>query len=273
MKSRGFTLVEVLVAVSILGLGLTIILSSQAGLFASSQRVEHVTAASNLLRCKMTEVELQLQKYGFPLLDQTEQGECCEEESDARYSCEWAIEPIELPQPSTMAENAMSDPTSADTATDTSGTGGLGTNMGALGALMTLQQTQGASLGENPTMTDFATMMSESSPDGSQGMVAMAMSFVYPSLKPMLEASIRKITVRVRWLEGSRRQELSAVQYLTNPTEGALDPNAASGLEDLANQLSGDGSSGTTTPSTGTGTGTGTRSGTSGNTPTRGGAR
>ena len=35
-RSRGFTLLEVLVAVSILGLGLTVILSSQASLFATS---------------------------------------------------------------------------------------------------------------------------------------------------------------------------------------------------------------------------------------------
>jgi general secretion pathway protein I len=241
VKSRGFTLIEVLVAVSILGLGLTIILSSQAGLYASNQRAQHVTVATNLLRCKMSEVELQLQKDGFPLLDQTEEGECCEDESDLTYSCEWAIEPIELPQPATLEENqegapAEGAPTDAASASGDA-LGAMGANFGALGAMMGVQQTQGAALGENPSMGDLAGMMSSAAPEGAQSMATMAMSLVYPSLKPMLEASIRKITVRVRWNEGSKRQELVATQYLTNPTEGSLDPSAAEGLEDVANAL------------------------------------
>ena len=55
--SSGFTLLEVLVAIAILGLGLTVILSSQAGLFSSASRGEHLTAASNLLRCKMSRIK------------------------------------------------------------------------------------------------------------------------------------------------------------------------------------------------------------------------
>ncbi len=238
---RGFTLIEVLVAVSILGLGLTIILSSQAGLYASNQRAQNVTVASNLLRCKMSEVELQLQKDGFPLLDQTEQGECCEDESDVNYSCEWAIEPIELPQPATLEENQEGAPAEGAPTDGASASGdalgALGSNFGALGAMMGVQQTQGASLGESPSMGDLAGMMSSAAPEGGQSMATMAMSLVYPSLKPMLEASIRKITVRVRWNEGSKRQELAATQYLTNPPEGQLDPSAADGLEAAATAL------------------------------------
>ena len=48
--SRGFTLLEVLVAIAILGLGLTVILSSQVGLFTSTSRGAHLTVASNLTR-------------------------------------------------------------------------------------------------------------------------------------------------------------------------------------------------------------------------------
>ncbi len=255
MRSRGFTLIEVLVAVSILGLGLTIILSSQAGLYASNQRAQHVTVATNLLRCKMSEVELQLQKDGFPLLDQTEQGECCEDESDVNYSCEWAIEPIELPQPATLEENqettpAEGAPTDAASASGDA-LGAMGTNFGALGAMMGIQQTQGAALGESPSMGDLAGVMSSAAPEGGQSMATMAMSLVYPSLKPMLEASIRKVTVRVRWNEGSKRQELAATQYLTNPTEGSLDPSAADNLEAVSDALGiGSGDTGTATSGT-----------------------
>src|SRR5437868_6821005 len=68
--SAGFTLLEVLVALAILGLGLVVILSSQAGLFSSASRGEHLTAASNLLRCKMSEIELTLEQKGFSLTDE-----------------------------------------------------------------------------------------------------------------------------------------------------------------------------------------------------------
>ena len=50
---RGFTLLEVLVAVSILGLGLTVILSSQASLFATANRSEKISVATSLARCRM----------------------------------------------------------------------------------------------------------------------------------------------------------------------------------------------------------------------------
>ncbi|MCA9646751.1 MAG: hypothetical protein KC492_38960, partial [Myxococcales bacterium] len=67
---------------------------------------------------------------------------------------------------------------------------------------------------------------------------------------PMLEASIRRVTVTVVWKEGKNRRELSAVQFVTNPQQGGLDPNAAAGLEgleDLAGGLTGNSNpSGTT---------------------------
>jgi general secretion pathway protein I len=80
---RGFTLLEVLVAVAILGLGLTVILSSQVGLFAGVSRSRNLGFAANLARCRMSEVEVELLKNGYPIIDQTEDGHCCEEETDA----------------------------------------------------------------------------------------------------------------------------------------------------------------------------------------------
>ena len=61
---RGFTLLEVMVALAILGLGLTVILSSQTGLLAAVGRVRGETYAQNLLRCRMTEIELRRHQAG-----------------------------------------------------------------------------------------------------------------------------------------------------------------------------------------------------------------
>jgi general secretion pathway protein I len=67
----------------------------------------------------------------------------------------------------------------------------------------------------------------------------MVMSMVYPTLKPMLEASIRKITVTVEWRGGGKGKNLEVVQYVTNPMQGGIDPNAAGGLDSAFSALSG----------------------------------
>ena len=76
-------------------------------------------------------------------------------------------------------------------------------------------------------------------------MAPLVMSMVYPDLKPMLEASIRKVTINVEWKEGVKKRELSVIQYVTNPMMGGLDPNAAAGLTQMADQLLGTQGTGT----------------------------
>ena len=43
-----------------------------------------------------------------------------------------------------------------------------------------------------------------------------------PEYQAMLEASIRKVTVKVIWSEGSTERDLSVTQYLTNPQQGGF---------------------------------------------------
>lgn len=246
--ARGFTLLEVLVAIAILGLGLTVILSSQAGLFSSATRGEHLTVASNLLRCKMSEIELDLDQKGFNLTDENDEGDCCDEDEGAGYTCAWKIERVELP------------PLPEETPDADAGTGdpgaGADPSLGPLGALANVQATQGASLGDKATP---GSVMEQLGSTGSSGMEGMVMGFVYPSLKPMLEASIRRVTVTVKWKEGERQRELEVTQFLTRPQEGALATADQLGLDGgavggpLGNLISG-ATGGTPTPAaTGTG--------------------
>ena len=186
MTQRGFTLLEVLVAIAILGLGLTVILSSQVGLFSSAQRAETLSVATNLARCKMSEEEVELLTKGYPLVESHDEGECCEDEDSRGFRCEWKVERVELPQPQELS----------------GGDGGLGDQggLGALGALATVQQTNGAALGTDGGIGGLASLLSGAAAGGgTQGMAPLVMSLVYPDLKPMLEASIRKVTVKVLW--------------------------------------------------------------------------
>ncbi|MCC6215114.1 MAG: prepilin-type N-terminal cleavage/methylation domain-containing protein [Polyangiaceae bacterium] len=223
---RGFTLLEVLVAVSILGLALTVILSSQVGLFTSAQHAGNLGIAGGLARCKMTEVELELLQTGYPAVDSTGSGDCCEGDESTRFACAWKVERVELPEPKGL------DALGAD--------GGLGGDqgLGALGALSALQAGGGQALGSGAGgISDLTSMLGAASSTGVQGMAPLVMSMVYPDLKPMLEESIRKVTVTVQWREGVTPRELGLVQYVTNPMQGGLDPNAAKGLDALEGAL------------------------------------
>jgi general secretion pathway protein I len=214
-RLRAFTLLEVLVAIAILGLGLTVILSSQAGLFSSASRGEHLTVASNLLRCKMSEIELEIAQKGFSLTDENDDGPCCDDESEG-YTCAWKLERVELP-PLPEASGSEGD----------AGVGDM-PGAGALDALSNLQTAPGASLGESAGLGTLAEQLAPSAGGGIEGIV---MGFVYPSLKPMLEASIRRVTVTVTWKEGVRQRELEATQFLTRPQEGELGTADQLGLD------------------------------------------
>lgn len=233
---RAFTLLEVMVAIAILGLGLTVILSSQAGLLSAMRRVQSETYAASLMRCRMTELELLLREEGFSLLDQIDSGACCEDEEDGVYTCEWKIEVIELPQPKTFEENPEDTLGAATEENEEVGLSAPDSPTGVVGALQQIDKTEGAALGENAGLSDLAGALGETS-GGPGGMISMALNLVYPDLKPMLEASIRKLTVSVRWNEGQKEREFSAVQYITNPLEGSLSPNADEGVDELAELL------------------------------------
>jgi general secretion pathway protein I len=210
----GFTLLEVLVAIAILGLALSVILGAQTGLFSNAKRAQRLSVATGLARCRMSELELELLQKGYPLIDQESEGECCMDEVEGGFSCSWKIQRVELPEASNL------DAEGAD--------GGIAESegVGPFAALSALQKGGGAALGENPDIGALAEQLTAGSGE-TGGLVSMVMGLVYPSLKPMLEASIRKVTVDVKWREGVKDRSLTLTQYLTDPKQGELDAELA----------------------------------------------
>lgn len=244
---RGFTLLEVLIAVAILGLALTVILSSQVGLFSSHQHAGNLSVAVGLSRCKMGELEEKLLRTGYPLADENDEGPCCGDEEERAFHCTFKIERVQLPKASGL--DSMGRDGGVDLAS-----GGLG----ALGALATGGQMLGADAG----IGSIASMLSGAgtgtgtgATPSAQSMAPLVMGMVYPDLKPMLEESIRKVTVVVHWKEGGNDRELSIEQYITNPTQGGLGmPGTAMPGMDPADMFNTPQSTGTAPhPSTGPG--------------------
>ncbi len=242
--TRAFSLLEVMVAVGILGLTLTVILSAQGGLAASNKMAANMGIAATVGRCKMTELEERLVKLGYPLMDdlQTEVA-CCNDNTDNGFMCDTRVEKVTLPNP---PSNSLGD-------------GGGGLNLASLssaaaspsslpGALGAIAPGLGANAAGGPGL-DFdgglqgmgAGLMQQlgaggagSTGQGMQGLLQMVMGMVYPSLKLMFEASIRRLTVTVKWHEGPNWKEFALTEYLTNPqqagfTAGAPSASAAAG--------------------------------------------
>lgn len=200
-----FTLLEVMVAVAILGLGLTTILTAQTGLFSSTKRAGQLSRAVGLARCKMSEIEMQLLREGYQLTAENEEGECCEDE-DSELRCRWTIAPVMLPE--------LSMGGGADA--------GVGEAEDPTAGLDTLNQNLDQARDEFSAGNTADTMSALGGAAMGGGIASMAMGMVYPQLKGMLEASIRKVTVQVFWRDGASEKDLTVTQYLTNPQAGGL---------------------------------------------------
>jgi general secretion pathway protein I len=202
-----------MVAVAILGMGLSVILTAQTGLFSSSKRAAVMSEAVGLARCKMSEVEEHLLRQGFQITTEDEEGPCCEDD-DSVLRCKWSIAPVVLPEFNASrgadAGAEAEDPTaglSLDNLTAAKDDLSKGDTQGATSSI---QDMMGSGIGAGgPSM-------------GAGALAPLAMGMIYPQLKAMLEASIRKVTVRVVWSEGKIERELSVTQYITNPQQGGF---------------------------------------------------
>ena len=226
-RGAAFSLLEVMVAVSILGLALTVILSAQGGLAASNKSAGNMGQATSLGRCKMTEMEEKLLKLGYPELDQLDSAvSCCEGTEGNGFLCDIRVEKVVLPNP---PDNSLGDGGFLASPSPSGSSAGIAP--GLAGNLPTLP---GA--GNNPAGTgqldldgglqnigsQIQQQLGAAGPGGSAGLLTMVMGIVYPSLKPMMENSIRRLTVTIKWKEGPNPKELGLVQYVTNPTRGGF---------------------------------------------------
>jgi hypothetical protein len=196
----------------------------------------------------MTEVEDKLLKFGYPDIEdiQTELP-CCDDKDVPGFTCESRVERVLMPNPPSMmsssVDGGMSLSGGSPSAIFSSGLAGatpsaLSGALGGLGGLTGLGAggLGGAGLGLGSdaglgglnleagiqTIGSSLTQQMGGGGVGTQGLLSMVMGFVYPFLKPMMEASIRKVTVVVRWKEGSTVKDFTLLQYVTNPSNGGL---------------------------------------------------
>ncbi len=204
-----------MVSIAILGLTLTVILSAQGGLAASNRSAANMGQAVQLGRCKMTETEEKLLKLGYQETDQIDTDQpCCEGATPEGFTCDIKVEKIELPNAtpgSTMGDGGTflgsTSPSSLPGMTNPGG--GPGLNLGMDGGI--------------PDMNSLASQFGGGAGGaGAEGLLSMVMGMLYPSIKPMYEQSIRRVTVVVKWKEGPNLKDLPITQFVTNPARGGF---------------------------------------------------
>jgi general secretion pathway protein I len=242
-KRRGFSLLEVLMAVTLFGAVVTTILSAEAGLVAGNKTAANMSQAIEIGRCRMTELEEKELKLGYPEIEEKDTSQfCCDEKETAGFTCDWRVERVLLPQATSLAPDAGLSSILG---------GGLGLDAGDIGSIASGMSTALASpigtMMSNPLgtaqldldagMQNIGQVLGQSfgggGGTGMQGLLSLVFSLVYPSLKPLLEAAIRRVTVIVKWKEGKNDRDFTLVQYITNPSRaGLLAGMADAGLGD-----------------------------------------
>ena len=198
MNRRGFTLLEVMIAVAILGLSLTAIFSSEVGAANVAARARRQNVAATLARCKMGEIEEVIAIEGLPALDKKDTDSCCEHAPVEGFECEWIVDRIILPEFGVGGEDEEEGEEEASNPRD-----------------IVDEAVDQVSDGDAPTEQALA---------GQAGNLAMlALQIGFPILKPFLEEQVRRAKVSVRWTEGSKQRGFDVVQYLVSdqpaPTE------------------------------------------------------
>lgn len=224
-RRRGFTLLEVLVAVTILGIGISAVLSSQWVSMAAVKHSRLESEAVGLARCRMSEVEWSLEQDGFPLTDEDGRGPCCDGQDHPNMTCTWTITKPEFP-------NGNFGELNLDSELDFGGSAGpnlLGGPSGGsaapgAGALSFLKTGQAGMSKQSGDVSDVADSFLGDG-EGTDGIAALIMQIVYPDLKAVFESGTRKAVVRVVWYEGNKEYAVEVEQWIVSSKEAGLGAN------------------------------------------------
>lgn len=227
---RGFTLLEVLFAVALFGAIVTVILSAQAGLVASNRSSANLSQAIEIGRCRMSELEERLLKLGYPEIEEKDEAAvCCDDKEVPGFSCDWQVERVTLPDSNPNAlsgeggvSSLLGGALGLDAGAPSATSGSLPTDMGSVA----VNPLGGAQLNLDGGLQGMGNSLLQGQfgggAGGAQGLLTMVFALVYPSLKPILESAIRRITVTIHWKEGGSAREFALVQYVTNPLRAGL---------------------------------------------------
>jgi general secretion pathway protein I len=182
-RARGFTLLEVMIALAVLGAGLVVLLGISAADVRASYKAKLLTIATGLARSKMLDIEEDLLHNGFQDTDQTTDGDFSDD-GQPRFKWSALVEKVQLPAAPPPAGGGGTPPVNA---LDSLASGG----------------NQQALLG-----------LAGGSATGALG--ASMVQAYFPLVAPVLENAIRKVTLTVTWKIGHDDESLKVICFFTD---------------------------------------------------------
>jgi len=206
-RSSGFTLIEVMVALAIMALSLTWILSRSMQIVREVEASRIRGVAVHLAQTALWDIEETLRKDGFQETDQSTDWETFEDEGWPQVSWKADVRKVELPSPEQLQAMAAAQAQAEQQRMQTADGGvGEGTGAGATasggGGLISMLGMFGG--GGGVTAEDQASL-------GFLG------GGGYKIVQDVFKQAIRKIVVTVKWTTIGEEESFDVVYYITDP--------------------------------------------------------
>lgn len=223
MNRRGFTLLEVVVAMAILGMALLAIFDLNAGAVNSHAYAKRLTVATMLARSKMTDLEQDLYDKGFDADDQEKSGDF---KAEGWESFSWKAQ-ILAPRTSNVSPDKLIEALFGLPAGPNGGVAGLaalfgGGRDGGVGGLT-------SSLSSMPGLSQAASGLGGALPPGATqasglaalGPLGLLAQTQMTQLLDQIQKGVREVHLTVSWQEGRRTESIDLVTDLVSLRQGS----------------------------------------------------
>ena len=281
-RQRAFTLLEVMLALALVGVGLTVLLRSVAGDMFAAQDAQMMGVVTDLSRSKLYDIEERMLQDGFTDTDQSDAGTF---EAEGWPAITWAakVDQVELPSwddLQNLAKGHALKQASGSGVGSAFGAQLMGSNAGsALSSSLgtSVADQLGSAFGSSLLPPDFSQLGSDAfstfqnsalggmltqlggfglggmgATDATSGAGSLVIQSQYTMVQNVLKVSIRKVTLLVKYQIAGHDRDMTTVVYFTDPASMDKVLNGL-GAQDLGSG-SGSGSAATTTTGSNGGT-------------------
>jgi general secretion pathway protein I len=257
-RLRGFTLLEVMIGLALLGLALTVLIKSAAGSIFNAEQAHMMGIVTDLGRAQMYEIEEQLMKDGFTDTDQSQlDAKTFADQGWPNVKYSYKVEAVEMPSFDELQSMAQGHAAKGSGAGSGSATGsnsqfGSAWGSGAGSNGDPLNSFQNSALGGMLNM--MGAFGGKKDVLGAQG--GALIQTQYTMFQQILKVSVRKVTLTLTYQVLGSDRDLKLVAFFTDAQamDKVLSGLGAIDLGDDSGTGSGAGSgSGTRPTRTGTG--------------------
>jgi len=260
-RQRGFTLLEVMLALALLGVALTVLIKSAAGSIFGAEESHMMGVATDLARGKMYDIEEILLKDGFTDTDQS-QTDYKPFEQEGWPNVYYKYEVIQVQFPNWDDLQAMAQGKAK--AMGSGSASGSAFSAGSAGSALSLGSNDPLNSFHNSALGGMMGMMGMigggskgTDVGGAQG--ASLIQSQYSMFQEILKVTVRKVKLTVKWQVLGRDRDMTVIAFFTDPAAmdkvlngmGSTEVTAGSGAG------SGTGSSASPTPGRGSSSGSG----------------